>query len=76
VEYQLLQCRWVIGYFANYLFIAVGFTVGIVALVLKIRRHDVRQFGVVIVSLVVSCVSVAQIAYIEWAMWQWRPHVS
>jgi len=60
----------------NYLLTAIGFSTGIVGLLLKMRGREIRQFGVVIASLIVSCPTVALAVRTEWVAWQLTHHVS
>ncbi len=51
-------------------FMWMGLITGVLAIVLRIRGHRVRQFGLAVVSLVVSVLSVAQWGYMTWVFWQ------
>jgi hypothetical protein len=65
---------WSINYFgfgvvwSNYWFMAIGLAAGVLGVVLKIRGRPVRQFDLIVVSLIVSCVTVADAARAEWIM--------
>ena len=53
-------------------FVWGGITVTILACALRMRGRPVRQFGLVLVSLVVGGLNAYQWARIEWMMWHLR----
>jgi hypothetical protein len=55
-------------------FMWIGLIAGILAGVWKLRGHSVRQFGLVVASLVVSFLSVAWWGYMTWRFWPPRAH--
>jgi len=54
----------------NYALVAIGFISGILGVLLKMRGRRVRQFGLVVTSLIVSCMSVVGAVRAEWMMRQ------
>jgi hypothetical protein len=52
----------------NYALVAIGLITGILGVLLKIRGRKVRQFDIIVASLIVSCSSVVGAARAEWMM--------
>src|SRR5262249_5963940 len=53
---------------SNYLFMAIGLVIGSLGVLLKLRGRTVRQFGLIIASLIVSGFSMADAARTEWVV--------
>jgi hypothetical protein len=51
-------------------FMWCGLAVAILACVLRMRGRPVRQFGLAVVSLVVSCLGVYQWGHMKWMIWR------
>ena len=50
-------------------FMWLGLAATILACVLRMRGRPVRQFGLAVVSLVVSCLNVYHWGYMKWMIW-------
>jgi hypothetical protein len=60
----------VAAYHLDDVLVIVGVIAAGVAIAWRLRGRRVRQFGLVIASLLVSCLSVAETIYVEWLMWR------